>query len=215
MSSRSSACRSPTSAADWSNSGWCYDALKRELFVAARGRGARLKGRPIQVSATPSLDTALLATALPYDQRERRNFYLTMWEAFMLRTQGVRHAGSAVLDLCYVVCGRVDGCGNSGYGHGISRRGAHRGRGRRPRNQSRRWGAGSRSSPYPGEQSQAASRDAREDLQGVWPEAVLRKAEGRSAPNTFAVSSPAGIAPFEVELPDKDQRLPNLFGFVL
>jgi len=73
-----------------------YDALKRELFLAARGRGARLNGRSIHVSATPSLDRALLATSLPYDQRERRNFYLTFWEAFM-RTQGVRHTGSAVL----------------------------------------------------------------------------------------------------------------------
>ena len=27
----------------------------------------------------------------------------------MMRTQGVRHTGSAVLDLCYVACGRVDG----------------------------------------------------------------------------------------------------------
>ena len=85
-----------------------FDALKRELFVAARGRGARLNGRPIHVSATPSLESALLATAFPYDQRERRNFYLTFWEAFMMRTQGVRHTGSAVLDLCYVTCGRVD-----------------------------------------------------------------------------------------------------------
>ena len=85
-----------------------FDALKRELFVAARGRGARLNGRPIHVSATPSLERALLATAFPYDQRERRNFYFTFWEAFMMRTQGVRHTGSAVLDLCYVACGRVD-----------------------------------------------------------------------------------------------------------
>ena len=85
-----------------------FDALKRELFVAARGRGARLNGRPIHVSATPSLESALLATAFPYDQRERRNFYVTFWEAFMMRTQGVRHTGSAVLDLCYVTYGRVD-----------------------------------------------------------------------------------------------------------
>ena len=40
-----------------------YDALKRELFVAARIRGARLNGRPIHVSATHSLDRALLTTA--------------------------------------------------------------------------------------------------------------------------------------------------------
>ncbi len=85
-----------------------FDALKRELFVAARGRGARLNGRPIHVSATPSLDRALLATGFPYDRRERRNFYFTFWEAFMMRTQGVRRTGSAALDLCYVACGRVD-----------------------------------------------------------------------------------------------------------
>ena len=73
-----------------------FDALKPELFVAARGRGARLNGRPIHVSATPSLGGALLATAFPYGQRERRIFYLTLWEAFTIRTQGVRHTGSAV-----------------------------------------------------------------------------------------------------------------------
>jgi myo-inositol-1(or 4)-monophosphatase len=37
-----------------------FDALKRELFVAARGRGSRLNGRPIHVSATPSLDRVSL-----------------------------------------------------------------------------------------------------------------------------------------------------------
>jgi myo-inositol-1(or 4)-monophosphatase len=84
------------------------DALKRELFVATRGRGARLNARPIRVSRTPSLELALLATGFPYDRRERRNFYLTFWEAFMMRTQGVRRTGSAALDLCYVACGRVD-----------------------------------------------------------------------------------------------------------
>jgi myo-inositol-1(or 4)-monophosphatase len=85
-----------------------FDALKRELFLAAHGRGARLNARPIRVSRTPSLDLALLATGFPYDRRERRNFYFTFWEAFMMRTQGVRRTGSAALDLCYVACGRVD-----------------------------------------------------------------------------------------------------------
>jgi myo-inositol-1(or 4)-monophosphatase len=35
-----------------------FDALKRELFVARRSRGARLNGRPIHMNATPSLDRA-------------------------------------------------------------------------------------------------------------------------------------------------------------
>lgn len=88
--------------------GVVFDALKRELFVAARGRGARLNERPIRVSRTPTLDLALLATGFPYDRRERRNFYFAFWEAFMMRTQGVRRIGSAALDLCYLACGRID-----------------------------------------------------------------------------------------------------------
>jgi myo-inositol-1(or 4)-monophosphatase len=86
-----------------------YDALKKECFVAARGRGARLNGKPIRVSTTDSLSSALLATGFPYDRRERRRYYLTFWEAFMLRTQGVRRTGSAALDLAYVATGRTDG----------------------------------------------------------------------------------------------------------
>jgi len=87
---------------------WCSTRSSANCFVAARGRGARLNARPIHVTATPSLDRALLATGFPYDRRERRNFYFTFWEAFMMRTQGVRRTGSAALDLCYVACGRVD-----------------------------------------------------------------------------------------------------------
>ena len=145
-----------------------FDALKRELFVAARGRGARLNGRPIHVSATPSLDRALLATGFPYDQRERRNFYLTFWEAFMMRTQGVRHTGSAVLDLCYVACGRVDALWEFGLRPwDVAAGSADRRRGGRTSDQSRRLGAGSRRAQDPREQRQVASRDARDDREGV------------------------------------------------
>ena len=86
-----------------------FDALKKELFVAARGKGARLNRKPIRVSRTALLEMALLATGFPYDRRERRRFYFAFWEAFMLRVQGVRRTGSAALDLAWVACGRVDG----------------------------------------------------------------------------------------------------------
>ena len=89
--------------------GVVFDSLKKELFVALHGRGARLNGKPIHVTRTPVLDMALLATGFPYDRRERRRYYLAFWEAFMLRTQGVRRTGSAALDLAWVACGRVDG----------------------------------------------------------------------------------------------------------
>jgi myo-inositol-1(or 4)-monophosphatase len=89
--------------------GVVFDALKREWFVARRGKGSRLNGRRIHVSRTPALEMSLLCTGFPYDRRERRRFYLTFWEAFMIRSQGNRRAGAAALDLAYVACGRIDG----------------------------------------------------------------------------------------------------------
>ncbi|HTY54388.1 MAG TPA: inositol monophosphatase family protein [Candidatus Binataceae bacterium] len=89
--------------------GVVYDALKKECFTARRGKGAFLNGKRIRVSDTPSLDFSLLGTGFPYDRRQRRRYYFTFWEAFMMKVQGVRRTGSAALDLAYVACGRVDG----------------------------------------------------------------------------------------------------------
>jgi myo-inositol-1(or 4)-monophosphatase len=88
--------------------GVVYAPLLDELFVAERGRGATLRGQPIQVSDTDRLAQALLATGFPYDRslfgRAFRSF-----ETLSLSSQAVRRAGSAALDLCYVACGRLDG----------------------------------------------------------------------------------------------------------
>lgn len=89
--------------------GVVYDPIRRECFSAIRGQGAKLDGQAIRVSATAELDQALLATGFPYDQRENADFYLSFFKAFMTRSQGIRRAGSAALDLCYVACGRLDG----------------------------------------------------------------------------------------------------------
>lgn len=88
--------------------GVILDVFKRELFVARRRGGAWLNRKPISVSDVRTLDMSLLTTGFPYDRRERRRFYLCFWEAFMLRTHGVRRTGSAALDLAWVACGRVD-----------------------------------------------------------------------------------------------------------
>jgi myo-inositol-1(or 4)-monophosphatase len=89
--------------------GVVFDALKKECWVAQRGKGAQLNGKPIRVSTTPNLGASLLCTGFPYDRRERRRFYLSFWEEFMTRVQGVRRTGSAALDLVYVASGRIDG----------------------------------------------------------------------------------------------------------
>jgi myo-inositol-1(or 4)-monophosphatase len=88
--------------------GLVYDPVREELFTAMQGGGARLNGAPIAVSAVASLDDALVGTGFPYDRRQHADFYLAFFGAAMRRTQGLRRAGSAALDLCYVACGRLD-----------------------------------------------------------------------------------------------------------
>lgn len=88
--------------------GVVYDPLRDELFCATRGGGATLNDRPIHVSPTPQLDQSLVLTGFPYDRRKRSEYYLSFYQAFMLRTQGVRRCGSAALDLCYIASGRAD-----------------------------------------------------------------------------------------------------------
>lgn len=85
------------------------DPLRGETFAARRGHGATLNGAPLRVSAVAALDDALLATGTPYDRRERADLYLGVIRAFMLRSQGIRRAGSAALDLCWLASGRFDG----------------------------------------------------------------------------------------------------------
>jgi myo-inositol-1(or 4)-monophosphatase len=89
--------------------GLVYDPIREELFVARRGAGAFLNDQVVRVSTASSLSTSLLASGFPYDRREHADFYLSFFKAFMLRTQGIRRAGSAALDLCWVAAGRVDG----------------------------------------------------------------------------------------------------------
>jgi myo-inositol-1(or 4)-monophosphatase len=88
--------------------GVAYAPSLDELFVAQAGRGATVNNRPIQVSTVSELSQALLATGFPYDRREFARA-LRSFEVVSLKSQAVRRAGSAVLDLCYVACGRLDG----------------------------------------------------------------------------------------------------------
>lgn len=84
-----------------------YDPMRDELFTAERGKGARLNGRPIHVSAAADLAETLLATGFPSRKRhDSPNIHF--YHEFTLRSHGVRRAGSAALDLSYVASGRLD-----------------------------------------------------------------------------------------------------------
>ena len=87
--------------------GVVYDPTREELFSAEQGSGAYLNGQPIHVSRTPKLAESLIATGFPSHKRNK-NPNIHFYHQFTLRSHGVRRAGSAALDLCYVACGRFD-----------------------------------------------------------------------------------------------------------
>ena len=89
--------------------GVVYDPLGEELFVAERGRGARVNGRPMRVSRTDSLGDALLCTGFPYSIRDGQARQVDIFSRFLGGARAVRRLGSAALDLCYVAAGRFDG----------------------------------------------------------------------------------------------------------
>jgi len=89
--------------------GAVYDPVREELFTAARGRGAFLNGRRLEVSATKRLQEALLVTGFPYDLQEDLTANLRLFNRFMGASRAIRRDGSAALDLCHVAAGRFDG----------------------------------------------------------------------------------------------------------
>ncbi len=89
--------------------GAVYEPNIGEMFSASVGDGAFLNGKPISVSDTKDLDKSLLATGFPYDIRENPKPVLNLFSSFALQAQGVRRAGAAALDICYLASGRLDG----------------------------------------------------------------------------------------------------------
>jgi myo-inositol-1(or 4)-monophosphatase len=89
--------------------GAIYDPLRDELFSASAGSGAHLNRRRIKVSDEKTLSRSLLATGFPYDIAESRINNLNHFAHMYKAARGIRRAGSAALDLCYLACGRFDG----------------------------------------------------------------------------------------------------------
>lgn len=88
--------------------GVVFDPTRPELFKAARGQGAWLNDRRMQVSSTDRLEEALLATGFPPDLRGQERT-LDWWRYFSLRTRSLRRTGSTALNMAYVAAGRFDG----------------------------------------------------------------------------------------------------------
>jgi len=89
--------------------GAVYDPVRDEMFAAAAGVGATRNGEPIHVTACARVEDALLVTGFPYDVREHPERHVPLFQAFLVRAQGIRRDGSAALNLCYTAMGRFDG----------------------------------------------------------------------------------------------------------
>ena len=87
--------------------GVVYDPSRDELFAAEKGGGAHLNNRRIRVSATASLDDALVATGFP-SRKRHQNVNVHFYYQLAMVSHGVRRAGAAAIDLAYVASGRLD-----------------------------------------------------------------------------------------------------------
>ena len=89
--------------------GVVFDPLLGELFTAKLGGGAYLNGRRLAVRQSTPLEHAMIATGFPHRSRGVLDPYLEVFKSVFFATGGIRRAGSAALDLCYLAAGRVDG----------------------------------------------------------------------------------------------------------
>lgn len=85
-----------------------YDPIRRELFTAIRGGGARLGRRRLAVSTVDGLERAMVTTGFPYEPPEQRRAAADLTARVIERVQMLRRSGSAALDLAYVAAGRLE-----------------------------------------------------------------------------------------------------------
>ena len=89
--------------------GVIFDPMREELFTASRGGGAFLNNKRIRVSNRIDMETAILATAFPFRNREHLPAYGKIFQAVFEKVEDFRRAGTACLDLAWVAAGRLDG----------------------------------------------------------------------------------------------------------
>lgn len=88
--------------------GGVFDPYRKELFFAARGRGASLNGKKIHVSNVTRLKNTMVVTGFPYDRKKFSRELTAVVEVFFRANLDIRRLGSAALDLSWIACGRSD-----------------------------------------------------------------------------------------------------------
>lgn len=97
--------------------GVVLNPISGEMYLAEKGSGATLNGKPIRISENDDLFTAIVASNFPLNISKDSEDNLSKWAAVVKRVMGIRCDGSAALDLCAVACGRFDAF----WDHGLSK----------------------------------------------------------------------------------------------
>lgn len=79
-----------------------------ERWWASEGEGTYKSGRRIHVSSERPLIEAMVGTGFPFKMLELMPDYLGQLDRVLHSASGVRRAGSAALDLCYLAQGSLD-----------------------------------------------------------------------------------------------------------
>lgn len=79
-----------------------------ELFLACRGAGATLNGRPIRAAKTAALRDAIIHLGFGHRVPANRERTLELFPGLMRAVSDVRRSGTAAYDLCCVADGRCD-----------------------------------------------------------------------------------------------------------
>lgn len=89
--------------------GVIYQPYTRELFSAAKGKGAYVNGTPIKVSDAAQLKSSVIAmgTSPYYHELAEQTFDAA--KRIFCASMDIRRSGSAAMDLAYVAAGRLEG----------------------------------------------------------------------------------------------------------
>ncbi len=88
--------------------GVIHDPIQGRTFRAMKGGGSELNGRPIRVSAAPSLGKSLIAAAFPTAFAADSPRQLALLDRLSTGTHSVRRTGSSALNLAWLAAGAVD-----------------------------------------------------------------------------------------------------------
>lgn len=87
--------------------GVVYNPYLDELFYAKKGEGSFLNGKPLNVTERSMVESLVIMGTAPY-RKDKADYTFEIAKRLFVNGRDIRRSGSAVLDLCYVACGRYD-----------------------------------------------------------------------------------------------------------